>query len=212
VNPKPWRYAITDCTQLPADQQKPHSAVDRQVALNLQAARLAEAGIDFLQLREKDLPTSELVALARSLLYTLRSSSTKLLINARADVAVAVAAHGVHLMSSREELTPRQVHDLYDLANLSSPIVTVACHSLEDVMRHRLEPISAILFGPVFEKVVSNKKISAEGTGLVLLHQACLAAAPVPVLALGGITLANISACLQAGAGGIAGIRLFQRA
>ena len=53
-----------------------------------------------------------------------------------------------------------------------------------------------------------NKKIS-EGTGLDLLRAACAAAAPIPVLALGGITRAKTEACLDAGAAGIAAIRLF---
>jgi thiamine-phosphate pyrophosphorylase len=205
VNSKLLRYAITDRTQSSHNGRK---LID---LLDVQAARLGAEGIDFLQLREKDLTAAELASLARSLLYTLRRSTTKLLLNARADIAVGVAAHGVHLTSSPEELSPRQVHDLYARANLPAPIVTVSCHSIEEVARHRLEPITAILFGPVFEKVVSGEKTNAEATGLALLKQACAAAAPIPVLALGGITAEHIPACIEAGAAGVAGIRLFQR-
>jgi thiamine-phosphate pyrophosphorylase len=205
VNSKLLRYAITDRTQ------SFRNGPDFRAFLNLQAARLAAEGIDFLQLREKDLPAAELASLARSMMQALQGSTTKLLINARADIAVTVGAHGVHLTSSPGELSPRQVHDLYAHAHLPAPIVTVSCHSLADVARHRLEPVSAILFGPVFEKIVSGKTTDAEGTGLALLQQACRAAAPVPVLALGGITIDHIPACLLAGAAGVAGIRLFQR-
>lgn len=212
VNSQRLRYAITDRTQFSRNGMELHASSDWQAGFYRQVARLAAEGVDFLQLREKDLRAAELASLGRGILRILRPFSMRLLINARADVAIAIGAHGVHLPSSPEELTPAQVHELYAHASLPAPIVTVACHSIEDIVRHRDEPISAILFGPVFEKVISGKKASVEATGLKLLHQACLAAAPVPVLALGGITAENTSACLQAGAGGIAGIRLFQNA
>lgn len=209
VPSKAIRYAITDRT-LSIGGLSSGNESHRSTALVRQAATLAAEGIDYLQLREKDLPPADLANLARTLLQTLRPTGTKLLINARADIAVATAAHGVHLTSSPGELTPRQVHDLYARANLPAPIVTLSCHTLQDVVRHRLEPLTAILFGPVFEKSISGEH-RAEGTGLALLQQACTAASPIPVLALGGITPANLPACLQAGARGIAGIRLFQR-
>nr|WP_246301722.1 thiamine phosphate synthase [Granulicella arctica] len=198
------RYAITDRSLFPGDEPQRRSALVRQAAL------LSAEGVDLLQLREKDLPAATLASLALTLLQTLRSSGTKLIINTRADIAVATCAHGVHLTSSLDELPPRQIHDLYAQANLPAPIVTLSCHTLQDVVRHRLEPLSAILFGPVFEKSVSGE-YRTEGTGLALLQQACAAAAPIPVLALGGITPDNLPTCLQAGASGIAGIRLFQR-
>jgi thiamine-phosphate pyrophosphorylase len=209
VNPKLTRYAITDRRLIP-DGLKVGGRNEGFEALIWQASRLAAEGVEFLQLREKDLSASELAGLARSILRAIGRSPTRLMINGRADIAVAIAAHGVHLNSSPEELTPRQVHDLYARASLPAPVVTISCHTLGDVVRHRLTPITAILFGPVFEKAVSGEH-RAEGTGLALLRQACLAAAPVPVLALGGTNASNVPACLEAGAAGIAGIRLFQR-
>lgn len=210
MNPKALRYAISDRNWFAANEQTPQATLSPETALSGQAARLAVEGVDLFQLREKDLTSAELAALARSLLLVLLPSATKLLISSRADVALATSAHGVHLTSSRDELTPRQVHFLYAEASLPAPIVTLSCHTLEDVVRHRLEPLSAILFGPVFEKSVAGKR-HAEGTGLDLLERACAAAAPIPVLALGGVTPENSGSCLQAGASGIAGIRLFQR-
>jgi thiamine-phosphate pyrophosphorylase len=200
VNPQPLRYAISD---------RNAGAKGGRTALREQAARLAVEGVDYLQLREKDLAAGDLAALARELLAALDGSRTRLLVNGRADVAVAVAAHGVHLTSSIDELTPVQIHWLYRQAGLPPPLVTVSCHSLEDIARHRSQPVSAILFGPVFEKSVAGQRLAA-GTGLALLRQACIAAAPIPVLALGGVTAANTEACLEAGASGTAGIRLFQ--
>ena len=218
-------YAITNRARFPGDE--PH----RHLALLAQAARLAADGIDFIQLRERDLSAAALAALARRLLATLRADPTRrssnsprprLLINSRADIALATSADGVHLTSSPNELTPAQVRALYAAARLPEPIVSLSCHTLADVVRAASSTPenrpTLILFGPVFEKVVAesppnqksiaDKRIST-GSGLDLLRAACLAAAPIPVLALGGVTRANTDICLDAGAAGIAAIRLF---
>jgi thiamine-phosphate pyrophosphorylase len=213
------RYAITDRTRFPGDE------VARQDELIVQASRLAVTGIDIIQLREKDLSAIALADLARRLLAVLRTHNPapRLLINSRADIAIATRADGVHLTSSPDELTPADVRALYAAASLPSPIISISCHTLADVARARTSSATHILFGPVYEKVIvdevvakdrdsarfiGDKKTSA-GTGLDLLRAACQAAAPIPVLALGGITSANTPACLSAGAAGVAAIRLF---
>jgi thiamine-phosphate pyrophosphorylase len=200
------RYAITDRSHFPGDEST------RQSALLQQTAALAASGINYLQLREKDLDTATLATLAHALLATFRTRSPapKLLINSRADIAVATAADGVHLTSAPGELTPTQIRQLYASANLPEPIVSVSCHTLTDVAAARDSGATLILFGPVFEKVAGTQSISA-GTGLGLLRSACATGSPTPILALGGITSENTSACLAAGAAGIAAIRLFAR-
>ena len=212
------RYAITDRLRILSaggNYASGDPAAAQLAALIRQAQQLASQGVDYLQLREKDLPAATIASLARNLRNTLRGFSTRLLINSRADIAVATASHGVHLTSSSDELTPRQGHDLYATANLPPPIVTISCHTLADVTRHRMEPVAAILFGPVFEKVVSLRASAdsarLQGTGLEHLHEACQAAAPIPVYALGGLTSDRIANCLKAGASGVAGIRLFSQ-
>lgn len=175
-----------------------------------QVRRWAADGIDLIQLREKDLEPGALLLLAEAALQTLRDtqSSTKLLINARADIAIAAQAHGVHLTSHQDELTPRQVRELFTRAGLPLPIVSISCHSPADIARARHNAADFILFGPVFEKRVNGELISA-GVGLEALALACAIAERVPVLALGGITQENSTACLAVGAAGIAGIRIF---
>lgn len=199
------RYAITDRVRLPGDERQ------RQAGLLKQAERLAASGIDFLQLREKDLEAGALADLGRRLLATLRAgdSAPKLLINSRADVAVAIGADGVHLTSAPGSLTPAEVHRLYASAGLPEPVVSVSCHSLSEVAAARESAANFILFGPVFEKRIGAELVS-EGTGFDLLHEACVVAGPVPVLALGGITPENTPACVAAGAAGIAAIRSFE--
>lgn len=178
--------------------------------LQKQVHRWSADGIDLIQLREKNLDAGGLRLLAEAAMQILRQlqSTTKLLINARADVAVAAHAHGVHLTSSPEELAPHQVRELYTYAGLPAPIVSVSCHTPTDIARARHHAADFIVFGPVFEKRVDGELITA-GVGVEALALACAVAQPVPVLALGGITDGNSAACLAAGAAGIAGIRLF---
>ena len=198
------RYAITSRTLFPGDD------AHRQAVLLDQCARWANEGIDFIQLREKDLSASDLVSLARRILDTLTDahSTTKLLINARPDVALATAAHGVHLTSAPGELTPPLVRQLYAEAELPAPLLSISTHTIVEAIQARNDRVDAILFAPVFEKSIAGQ-IVTPGQGLEQLRRASIAAAPVPVYALGGVTLENAASCLAAGAAGVAGIRLF---
>ncbi|MCL2661284.1 MAG: thiamine phosphate synthase, partial [Acidobacteriaceae bacterium] len=96
----------------------------------------------------------------------------------------------------------------YRAAGLSTPLVTVSCHSIDEIERVRAGQPDAILYAPVFGKVVAGKTVT-QATGLEALRSACRAAAPIPVLALGGVTHGRALLCLEAGAAGVAGIRLF---
>jgi thiamine-phosphate pyrophosphorylase len=196
------RYAITSRALFPGTE------VQQQAALLRQAALWAANGIDIIQLREKDLPTTQLAILSRDILHALQGTHTQLLINTRFDVAMATCAHGVHLTSAPGELIPIQLRHLYSKARLRQPLITVSCHSIAEVERIGIQHPDAILFAPVFEKSIPGQTIRP-GIGLDRLREACAAAAPIPVYALGGVTLENTQACLEAGASGIAGIRLF---
>jgi thiamine-phosphate pyrophosphorylase len=200
------RYAITSRTLYPGDE------IQQQAALLREARRWIADSVDFIQLREKDLPTASIAVVAGKILQTIAAtaSPTKLLLNSRPDIAIATAAHGVHLTAAPGELTPAQVRSLYTSANRPEPIISISCHTVEDVHRARINQADAILFAPVFEKIVAGQTIMP-GQGIDQLRTACLVAAPIPVYALGGVTLENAAACLDAGAAGIAGIRLFHQ-
>ena len=188
------RYAITDRTLFPGDEHA------RRTALVDQAARLARKGVDYLQLREKDLPEAELVSLARAMQAAIREAGgpTLLLLNGPPALAQWAGADGVHLSSTTFFQNMQTHHGL---------LVSVSCHTLADVNRAR-EFADLILFAPVFEKQVEGEVV-VPGVGLDALREACAAAGEVPVLALGGVTAANASECLQAGASGFASIRAF---
>ncbi|HEV2711160.1 MAG TPA: thiamine phosphate synthase [Edaphobacter sp.] len=223
------RYAITDRTLFPGKAEGtsatkewvPHVPrlghgfpspadlmPDQLNALLRQTARWAAEGINYIQLREKDLPPATLATLSRQILEILRNTQTKLLINSRADIAIATAAHGVHLTAAPGQLTPGQVRQLYAAATLPPPVLSISCHTLAEVEQARGH-VDLILFSPIFHKSIAGEVITP-GQGLEALHAACLAAAPTPVYALGGVTPENAASCLEAGAAGIAGIHLFQ--
>jgi thiamine-phosphate pyrophosphorylase len=178
-------------------------------AATSQARRWAAEGVEFVQLREKELGVGELVQLAAAMQAALREEGkTKLLVNGRVDVAVAAGADGVHLTSKAGELTAEQVRRVFRAAGVGEPVVSVSCHSLEEVRRAVDGGVDLILFGPVFEKRVAGEVVVA-GVGLEALRAACAAAGKTPVLALGGVTWESAELCVEAAAAGVAGIRLF---
>jgi len=193
-------YYITDRAQFRGDERV------RVRALLHKITEAARCGVDFIQLREKDLSTRDLEALARAAVECVRQNSdghTRLLINSRTDIAIAAGADGVHLRS--DDISPSQVVAIWKRAhpNKTLPVIGVSCHTSEDVVCAVAEKASFTVFAPVFEKAGSVRP-----DGLAGLRDAC--AQKIPVLALGGVTLENAKACVGAGAAGVAAIRLFQ--
>ncbi len=191
---------ITDRTRFPGDEDT------RQRALLAKIAEAARCGVDFIQLREKDLPTRELETIARAVRLRTENHepTTRLLINSRSDVAIACDADGVHLRA--DDLPPSEVRKIWANAGHSSrPLISVSCHTANQVASAASAGADFALFAPVFEK---KDAPHASPAGLDGLREACRQ--KIPVLALGGVTLTNAHACLDAGAAGIAAIRLFQ--
>ena len=205
-----FRYAITN-RRSGQSELNLSAGSDPFAGLVDQAKRLAAEGVDFLQLREKDLEAKELIGVARRIITAAREDGVagkpvlRVLVNGRPDVALAAGADGVHLPSGPEQLTVVQVRRLFAEQDA---IVSVACHSLVEVERASGEGADLILFSPVFGKRLAGGEELA-GVGLERLSEACRVAGQTPVLALGGVTLGSVQACLKAGASGIAAIRLF---
>ncbi len=175
----------------------------------------AHAGIDYIQLREKDLMARDLEQLARAAVRVVRghSATAKLLVNGRPDIALAAGADGVHLPAG--ELAPAEVRALWMQASDRSPIIAVSAHTIEEVRAAEVQGANFAVLAPIFEKANSN----VHGIGVDVLQAACAKSLPADssqsqrrfaVFALGGVTLSNAGECLAAGAAGLAGIRLFQ--
>ena len=206
-------YYITDRTQFPGDEPA------RRDALLAKARECASAGVDYIQLREKDLSTRELEKLARLVMAAVRgaNSSTRILINSRFDVAIACGAHGVHLRSGDEDPSAGDARAIFAGAGVPSPVIAASCHGEREVEMAESNGADFVVFAPVFEKS------GVPGSGLHELRRICakvsigdekteaVARARLPVLALGGVTLENAAECMRAGAAGVAGIRLFQQ-
>ncbi|MCU1322642.1 MAG: thiamine monophosphate synthase [Acidobacteriaceae bacterium] len=197
------RYAITHRAEYSGNPNYRLESVVRETA------GWGTAGIEFIQLREKDLAASDQIALTRRILDAVRGTGSRVLVNARVDVAVAAGADGVHLTGSTGELRPKQVREVFREAGLGIPFVSMSCHSVAEVGRAREEAADAVLFGPVFGKAVNGVEV-LPGAGLEELRMACAAAAGMPVFALGGVTWQRADECVAAGAVGVAGIRLFR--
>ncbi len=169
-------------------------------------AEAARNGVDFIQLREKDLPSRDLEDLAFEAVRRIRASSgqTRLLINSRTDIALAVGADAVHLRS--KDITAADARKIWrDAGGRNIPVVAVSCHNDTEVIAAEKAGADLVVFGPVFEK---KGLPETRPTGLDDLWSACQH--KIPVLAIGGVTEHNARLCIQAGAGGVAGIRLFQ--
>jgi thiamine-phosphate pyrophosphorylase len=188
-------YYITDRTQFPGRED------ERRNALLAKIQEAVSCGVDFIQLREKDLPARELETLAGEVRKIVGKHS-RLLINSRTDVAIACSADGVQLRS--DDVSPIEVRKLWAQAGLlDRPTIGVSCHGVDEVRRSASDGADFTVFAPVFEGK-DGREASPERLG-----EACRQ--NIPVLALGGVTLENARVCLQTGAAGIAGIRLFQK-
>lgn len=197
--------------------QFPGRESQRRECLLKKISEAALAGVDYIQLREKDLCGRELESLAKEAAQLIRESrsSTRLLINSRTDIALAAEAHGVHLTSN--DVSPLNVKKIWREARApAQPVIAVSCHSEAQIIAAEsasdrvaadvhVRPPNAdfVVFGPVFEK-----RGATETAGIDQLRQVCRHR--IPVIALGGVTTENAHLCLKAGASGIAGIRLFQ--
>jgi thiamine-phosphate pyrophosphorylase len=193
VLPPPIRCFITDRHSLPPDTG----------LLNVIARHLAQ-GIEWIQIREKDLSARELFQLVQHALALPNPSGSRILVNTRFDVALAAGASGVHLPAGSPAARAWR--------GLTPPgfLIGVSCHTVEEVRAAQDEGADYAFFGPVF---APRSKISdqpprgiAGESGLA----SAVRAVRIPVLALGGITPVNAAECLAAGAAGLAAISLYQ--
>ena len=172
---------------------KRYYVTDRKAAggfrelLEIIADQVAD-GVDMIQIREKDLAVRQLFEFTLAVLEVRAKRRTKILVNTRADVALAAGADGVHLPAAAPREAPKGL------------LVGRSCHTLDEI---RAANADFVTFGPVFHSPGKGAPV-----GLEALAEACQV--HIPVYALGGVNWENADSCIAAGATGIAGIRLFQ--
>jgi thiamine-phosphate pyrophosphorylase len=176
----------------------------RSVSLAAVIRETVRAGVDIVQVREKDLTSRELLTLVEEALSVTREpgmGGARVVVNDRVDVALAGGAHGAHLAAHS---MPVQVVRRF----VPRPfVIGVSCHSLGEAMAAESGGADYLVLGPVFE--TPSKLGYGPPLGLEKLRNVT-SRIRIPVLALGGITVDRIRPCLEAGASGIAGIRIFQ--
>jgi thiamine-phosphate pyrophosphorylase len=157
------------------------------------------AGVDMIQIRERDLTARNLFSLAEDVTTAANRSNAKLLINDRADIAASLGC-GVHLTT--RSLAASVVRGAFG----SEMLIGASTHNIEEAREAESGGADFIVFGPVFE--TQSKKAYGPPVGLEALR-AVAGGAQIPVLALGGVSAANFQDALHAGAAGIAAISLF---
>ncbi len=160
--------------------------------------RQLAAGVEMIQLRERDLSARELMSLAEAIMRLPNPGGARLLLNDRTDVALACGAAGVHLRGS--SIAPSRIRAIAP----GGFVIGVSCHSVEEVRRAAEEGASFAVLAPIF---ATPGKGPALGTGP--LAEAARSVR-IPVLALGGLTDERAAECMAVGAAGIAGISMFQ--
>lgn len=169
------------------------------------AVRAGQAGVDWIQLREKDLAGGALLRVAEAI--RRECPRTILLVNDRLDVALASGAAGVHL--GEEGLPIAAVREWCAIHAPAGFRIGRSCHSVEGARAAERDGANHLFFGPVFS--TPSKLGYGAPQGVARLAEVC-GAVSVPVLAIGGVTPENARLCIAAGAGGLAAIRWFQDA
>jgi thiamine-phosphate diphosphorylase len=181
---------------------------DQQIHLLLEKIEnVAQAGVEWIQIREKDLSARVLASLVEQAVARV-PPSCRILVNDRMDVAMAAGARGVHL--GETSMPVEEAKRLAKEKRLGAEFVLgVSAHSLESAQAAEKSGANYVIFGPVYE--TPSKRKFGPPQGLAKLTDVCDRVA-IPVMAIGGVTEENAVACFAAGASGIAAIRMFQGA
>ena len=161
-----------------------------------QVARLARGGARLVQLREKELPPRDFYAAAEAALKVARSLNVRLIINDRADIALALGTDGVHL--GQDDLPPRAARELLG----PRAVIGHSTHNAEQAAEASRLPIDYLAFGPVFP--TTSKSNPDPVVGLENLRRVRALIGNLPLVAIGGITHENAREVIAAGADSVA--------
>jgi thiamine-phosphate pyrophosphorylase len=160
-----------------------------------------DAKISLIQIREKQLPALKIFELVSECVKITQTSETKLLVNDRADIALAAGADGVHLTLTSIScvIIRRKFPENF--------IIGVSAHNFKEASEAKSQNADFITFSPIF-----GTPEKGEPKGLDELSKVCKKLDPFPVIALGGIDETNYASVLDNGARGFAAIRFLTKA
>ena len=172
-------------------------AIDRLVEL---VGAAASAGVDLIQVRERDLEGRDLAGLVSRCIAAADRSATKVLVNDRIDIAAATGAHGVHLRG--DSVSVAAARSLLG----EQALVGRSVHTIDEAAA-AANGADYLIFGALFQ--TASKDAGHPTASLDDLRSACRVASGVPILAIGGMTVPRASEVARAGAAGLAGIGIF---
>jgi len=204
---RPILCYVTDRRSLPLS-----TSADAHNLLFASVERAAAAGVDWIQLREKDFSGKEWEELVHESLRRISrlGAGTRLFVNDRMDVALACGAGGVHLSENGIPVSEAcRLRDQFFASGSEKRdfLVGVSCHSLGASLGAARAGADYIYFSPIFN--TPSKANYGPPQGLDRLAAICRAVT-IPVIAIGGISAEKAESCLHAGAAGVAAIRMFQ--
>lgn len=160
------------------------------------ARALVAGGATFLQLRAKTMASGALLDLAVAIAEIAHGAGAQLIVNDRADIARLAGADGVHV--GQDDLSPGAVRRIVG----DEMIVGVSTHTVEQLDAACREPIDYAAVGPVFK--TTSKVTGYTERGVELVREAARRASPIPLVAIGGVTLETAPSVIDAGAASVA--------
>ena len=161
-----------------------------------QVRLLSLGGASLIQLREKQQPSIQFYEQAKAAVSEARKSGVQIIINDRVDIALACGAHGVHL--GQDDMPPDAARRLLG----PEAIVGYSTHSFEQAQKALTLPIDYIAIGPIFDTTTKND--TSPTLGLEGLREVRRVVGEFPLVAIGGISLSNAAAVIEAGADSVA--------
>jgi thiamine-phosphate pyrophosphorylase len=157
---------------------------------------LSAGGASVIQLREKRLPPVDFYEQAKAAMEVAKQRGVQLIVNDRVDVALAIGAHGVHL--GQDDMPPEAARRLLG----PDAIIGYSTHNLEQAVAALQQPVDYIAIGPIFK--TSTKSDTFPVLGLEGLRAVRAVMRDLPLVAIGGITQANVREVIDAGADSVA--------
>ena len=161
-----------------------------------QVRLLSLGGASLIQLREKQQPAMQFFEQAKAAVSEARKSGVKIIVNDRVDIALACGAHGVHL--GQDDMPPDAARRLLG----QEAIIGYSTHSVEQAQKALMLPIDYIALGPIFN--TTSKSDTSPTLGLEGLREVRKVVGDFPLAAIGGISLSNAGAVIEAGAHSVA--------